>query len=281
MTDIEIFHFDEQRRSFEDYGHENGFKYWLASDLQKILGYENYGTFFGVINKAIGVCMSLGVPLQETFVQHIHDVDGKQINDFKLSRFACYLTTMNADSKKANVAAAQVYFATIADICELHNQEVERVDRLVARDKISDREKTLNSTVKAAGIQNYAYFQGAGYRGMYNMPLARLKQLRGIKDSKTPLDYMGSTELAANLFRITQTEEKIKNDNIRGQSALENTAENVGREVRNTMMRISGTPPEALPVMEDIANAKKELKETRKKLKDAKPNSKKKGKTNT
>lgn len=274
MTNIDIFHFDTERRSFEDYGHENGFKYWLASDLQKILGYESYGTFFTVINKAIGVCMSLGITIQENFVQHIHEVEGKQISDYKLSRFACYLTTMNADSKKPNVAAAQVYFATLANVCEQYNQEVQKIERVVVRDDISDREKTLSSTAKAAGVVSYANFQGAGYRGMYNMPLTRLKQLRGIKD-KTPLDFMGSDELAANLFRITQTEQKIKNQNIRGQSALENTAENVGREVRDTMIRISGTPPEALPVMEDIASAKRELKQTHKKLKDAKPKKKK------
>jgi len=275
MSDFDIFHFDESRSNFEDYGHENGFKYWLASDLQKILGYENYGTFFAVINKAIGVCMTLGIAIQENFVQHIHEVDGKEISDYKLSRFACYLTAMNGDTKKPNVAAAQVYFAGLANACELYKQEIERVERISTRDEISDREKTLSGTVKAAGVVNYAYFQGAGYRGLYNMPLAKLRQIRGIKEGKTPLDYMGKTELAANLFRITQTEEKVKNEAIKGQTKLESTAESVGREVRETMIRISGTPPEALPVLEDIATVKKELKQTHKKLKDSKPKKKK------
>jgi DNA-damage-inducible protein D len=271
MKDLDIFHFDQERHSFEDLGRENGFTYWLASDLQKMLGYENYNTFFGVINKAIAVSMSLGIPIQENFVQHIHLVDGKEISDFKLSRFACFLTTMNGDDKKPNVASAKVYFASLASACAQYDQDVERVERVVIRDEISDREKTLSGTVKSAGVTNYAYFQGAGYRGMYNMPLAKLRTLRGIREGKTPLDYMGKTELAANLFRITQTEEKVKNESIQGQQRLEVTAEVVGREVRDAMIRISGTPPESLPVLEPISIAKKELKKTHKKLKDSKP----------
>jgi DNA-damage-inducible protein D len=275
VMDENIFHLNEETKNFEDCGYENGFKYWLGSDLQKMLGYESHNTFCTIINKALGVCMSLKIPIQENFVQHKHIVDEKDVDDFKLSRFACYLTAMNADSKKTNVAMAQAYFASLANAFEEYKNHIDNIERVTIRDDISEREKSLSGTARVAGVQNYAFFQSAGYRGMYNMSLTRLRSMRGIQNGKTPLDFMGKTELAANLFRITQTEEKIKNESIRGQGKLETTAEHVGREVRETMIRISGKAPESLPKMEDISAAKKDLKATHKKLKDSKPKKKK------
>ena len=126
-------------------------------------------------------------------------------------------------------------------------KEFEDVERVLIREEVSGREKSLSSTAKQAGVVNYAFFQNAGYLGMYNMNLSQLRTRRGLPGSVTPLDYMGKTELAGNLFRITQTEEKIKNEKIKGQQSLEIAAKEVGKKVRKTMIEISNVAPENLP----------------------------------
>ena len=259
----DVFHFDEGKESFEDFGQTNGGVFWLASDLQKLLGYENEASFNKALNKAMIACNTLNIPIIENFEQ----IKGGASNDWKLSRFACYLITMNADPKKANVAKAQAYFATIAGAINNYLLEAQKVERIVVREEISDREKSLAGVVHRAGVENYPFFQNAGYRGMYNMTIAQLRERRNIEKHRSPLDFMGKNELAANLFRVTQTELKIKQENITGQPKLEATAETVGREVRVAMKKISGIPPENLPIAQDIIEVKKALKETRKKLK--------------
>jgi DNA-damage-inducible protein D len=229
-------------------------------------------SFMNAINRAISTCNTLTIPIFDNFVQIRKD----GIEDFKLSRFACYLVVMNADVRKYAVANAQQYFAQLAGAVQNYWEEVEKIDRLAVREEISEREKSLTGVVKIAGVQNYAYFQNAGYRGLYNMNLAKLKLRRQIPENRSLLDYMGKDELAANLFRITQTELKIKNENIQGQNRLEVAAENVGMKVRATMQEISGTKPENLPVKEDLKVIKKDLKVTSKKIKDI--DKKKKGK---
>lgn len=173
----------------------------------------------------------------------------------------------NADARKPQVAAAQAYFATLAEAFRLYIQEAEAVERVIIREEISEREKSLSGVAMKAGVEYYGLFQNAGYRGMYNMNLSQLRKYKGLPEGKTLLDFMGKTELAANLFRITQTEEKIKNDNVFGQRRLENTAEQVGKEVRRTMVRISGVPPESLPLEGDIKEVRKGLKATNREFK--------------
>ncbi|HQZ60673.1 MAG TPA: damage-inducible protein D, partial [Acinetobacter sp.] len=146
--------------------------------------------------------------------------------------------------------------------------ESENVERVLIREEVSEREKSLSGVAKQHGVTNYAFFQNAGYRGMYNMNLAQLRQLKGINSKRSPLDFMGKDELAANLFRITQTELKVKQDGRRGQGYLESLAEQVGKQVRQAMLDISGTRPESLPPAEDVNTVKKGLKETHKKLKE-------------
>jgi DNA-damage-inducible protein D len=168
------------------------------------------------------------------------------------------------------VAKAQYYFAAIAETFRNYIEAAENVERVLIRDEISDREKSLSGIAFEQGIVNYSLFQNSGYRGMYNMNLSQLKKLKGLKEKefkRSLLDFMGKEELAANLFRVTQTESKIKNENVRGQRALENTAELVGKKVRKTMIEISNTRPEDLPIGEDIKIVEKHLKDTNKKLK--------------
>ncbi|OJV54332.1 MAG: damage-inducible protein D [Bacteroidetes bacterium 43-16] len=263
----EVFHFRDDEENFETHACENGFTYWSALKLMNFLGYTNWATFNQVINKAMITCNTLNIPIVNNFEQVIINVNGKDGVDFKLSRFACYLIAMNGSVKLPNVAQAQVYFATIAGAVQDYQLEAEKVERLQVRSEISEREATLNSVANRAGVENYAFFQNAGYRGMYNKNMGQLKKLRNIDSNKSLLDFMGKDELAANLFRITQTELKIKNEKVTGQARLENAAETVGKEVRNTMIKISKIAPEKLPKHEDIKDVKKGLKETNKRLK--------------
>lgn len=267
MKQLELFYESFSGDNFENFSHENGFTYWYASDLMRLLGYENMTAFQRAVNKAMTTCNTLNIPILDNFVQEQRVLDNKAYMDFKLSRFACYLTVMNADSKKPAVAMAQAYFATLAGAVHNYLEEANKVERLVIREEVSERESSLSGVAHSAGVSNYPFFQNAGYRGMYNKNINQLKQLRNIPTNKSLLDYMGKEELAANLFRITQTELKIKQDNITGQSDLESAALVVGRKVRQTMKEISGILPEELQPTEDIKLVKKQLKEKSKQIK--------------
>lgn len=259
-TALGLFHFDEGQKSFEDFCQKNGVSFWFASDLADMLGYESYSSFENAINKAVAACMALKISVADNFQQTRREVDGKTIDDHQLSRFACYLTAMNGDSRKPQVAAAQAYFASMAETVRQHIESSDCVERVLIRDEVSDRERSLSGVAKSAGVVQYGYFQNAGYRGLYNMNLSQLRKAKGIDPKRSPLDFMGKAELAANLFRITQTEEKLRNDHISGQQRAEATAEGVGKRVRRTMIEISGTPPERLKAASDIVVVKKGLK---------------------
>lgn len=252
--------------SFEDLGHNNGFRYWWASDLAKLLGYEDARLFRKAVERAMITLTTLAVPIYENVVQVQRQEGGKAFDDFKLSRFACYLAAMNGDPRKPEVAAAQGYFATWASACQLCLENSENVERVAIRSELSDHEKTLSSTAQAAGVQNFAFFQNAGYRGLYNMNLNEVRTLKGVPAGRSPLDFMGKTELAANLFRVTQTEEKIRAERIRGQVSLEGAAHAVGKKVRNTMIEISGRKPEQLPAAKDIKDVQKGLKSSHRQI---------------
>ncbi|MGD9866721.1 MAG: BRO family protein [Hyphomicrobiales bacterium] len=261
MAELQVFHFEDDKPNFEAYAKDNGFRHWLASDLMRMLDYASMGPIKKAVNKAMAACANLGVPIHENF----KETDTQDVGmDWCLSRFACYLTLMNGDPKNKRVAIAQAYFLTMAEAFRQYVQEAEGVERVMIRGEVSEREKALSSTVHVHGVQNYAFFQNAGYRGMYNMDFNQLKARKGVPAGRTMLDFMGKTELAANLFRITQTEEKIRNEDIRGQRPLERAHESVGREVRSTMHRISGTLPENLPLAEDIKKVRSGLKRTNK-----------------
>lgn len=244
---------------FELLGKPNGSKYWYEADLMAALDYKSPNSWRGVMNRAIQACMTLDIPVDHHFVP----VPG---GGRKLTRFACYLIAMNGDPKKVEVAAAQAYLASLAEafrqLCD-HQLGVERV---LIRDEVTDGQKTLMSTAKAHGVYQYAYFQNAGYLGMYNMTIKKLESFKGLPDGQKLLDCMGKEELAANLFRLTQTDAKIRNTGVRGQQALEHVARHVGQTVRETMMKISGTAPEDLALAEPIQSVKKALKGASKKF---------------
>lgn len=197
-------------------------------------------------------------------------VDGVTSDDYLLTRFACYITAMNGDPRKPEVAAAQVHFAGMAEAIRVLISDPDHIHRIRLRDELSQNEKTLSGVAKSAGVasERYGLFHNAGYMGMYNMSYNRLKEYKGFQGNGSLLDFMGRQELAAHQFRVTQTEAMIRNENIRGQSALERAAQKVGREVRETMIRTSGTYPENLPIAEDIKKVRTKLKRANKELQE-------------
>ena len=257
-TALDVFHFDTDRPNFEDLAKDNGFHFWFASKLMEVLGYEDTTNVAKSkpIQRALAACSTLGIPIQENF-----DFTD---NDVKLTRFACYLVAMNSDPKKFNVAAAQAYFAVLAEQFSKYAQDNEAIDRILTREEITQQEKSLSSVVYQSGIASYPLFQNEGYRGMYNMNLKQLREIKKVPDKRSPLDFMGATESAANLLRIRLTEEKIKNERRHGQNELEDAAHIIGQEVRGLLKRTINKTPESLPPAPDIRNVHKGLKQASK-----------------
>jgi len=275
----DIIKADFNNLSFEDFRKENGTYYWWASDLMYMLDYKDMNTFSKVIDRATKTFITLGINHYDNITSELRDIDGKLCQDFKLSRFACYLVVMNGDPKKQPVAEAQVYFAEQTRRFEVYLQSSQELDRLLIRDEIKEGHAALASVAKKAGVFDYAKFSNAGIRGLYNMYNFQLSKRRGVDKNKL-YDHMGRTELAANLFRITQTEERIISRNIKGQSNLEDTHFQVGREVRKIVEDNTGKSPENLPMEKEIPKVKKGLKDGYKKMltEDKKSKSSKKAK---
>jgi DNA-damage-inducible protein D len=226
------------------------------------LGYDSWPTFQKVVTKAMGSCAKLGIDPTESFVPTSFIEGDKETKTYKLSRFACFLISMNADSKKEEVAKAKALLAAIAD--KLIEERIQEHDlgRIETRDDLKLAERVLSGAAQSAGLETHQFgiFKDAGFRGMYNMSLSHLMIRKGVERNKTLYDFMGLEELAGNLFRVTQTAARIKNQGVIGLPALADTAKRVGREVRTMMVKNSGVPPEALPVADDISNVKSRLK---------------------
>lgn len=166
-TELTLFHFDDDRPSFEGLGRQNGATHWHECDLKEALGYQGQESFAKAINRAKQACLSLGLACEDHFLRQ---PDGTHF----LTRFACYLVAMNGDPKKPQVAAAQAYFAVIADTFQSRLEHANAIDRVMIRDEVTDGHKALSSTAKRHGVENYAFFANKGYMGMYNMSLERL-----------------------------------------------------------------------------------------------------------
>lgn len=272
MTQLAAFPQDTAPQ-FEDFRRENGITFWWASDLMTLMGYKDMGSFQKVLDRATKAFVSLSIPHFKNIIAHEREVEGGAVvQDFKLTRFACYIVVMNGDPKKPEVAAYQAFFAEQTRKFELYIQNSHELDRILIREELKDGTVALNATAKAAGVDNFARFQDAGYRGLYNMSAWQLKQERRAENL---YDYMGRTELAANLFRVTQTEERIINREVKGQARLEQTHFDVGREVRGMVIKNTGKRPEILPQEKQIPDLKKELKKGYKRMlkEDSRPRS--------
>lgn len=255
--------FDIQQ--FENDAKENGIRYWVAHEFMGKLGYENWGSFKSVIQKAMASCLQLKIDSDEVFIPFEYN----GVKSYKLTRFACFLVAMQADSKKPEVAKAQVSLAAIAEA--LLNEKIaeQGLERIEERKKLTVAGKMLNGVAQNAGVgtNEFGIFQDAGFRGMYNMSLKSLVTYKGAPEGKTLYDFMGLTELAANTFRLTQTMERIKSNNVRGLSAASNTAKTVGEEVREVMMRSSGVAPENIGIEENIKSLESDIRSVNRKMK--------------
>lgn len=249
---------------FEEHAKQNGVRYWDAWTLMRNLGYESYVSFKNVILKAISSCAKLGIETHEAFTPETVIEEGRTRNTYRLTRFACFLITLHADESKPQVAAAKIYFASIAEAIIESGIQLNDLERLELRSDLTEGENSMESAAKAAGVENFAFFKSAGFRGMYNMNLADLKLHKGVSAKAKLYDLMGKTELAANWFRVTQTAERIRSHNIRGQSALEHAARQVGASVRGEMMKNSKTKPENLPLEEDLKVVRGRINNARK-----------------
>lgn len=254
---------------------DDGVEYWFARDLQTLLDYEKWDNFTKVIDKAKVAAEAS----QQNVSDHFADV-GKMvelgsgseriINDLKLTRYACYLIAQNAASSKEPVAFAQTYFAIQTRRQEIQDDDIanytplsEEQKRVLLRNEIKEHNKNLASAAKDAGVVlplDFAIFQTFGYKGLYGgLDRAGIQRAKGLKSKQNILDHMGSTELAANLFRATQTEEKLRRDNIKGKQNANNVHYEVGQKVRQAIKDIGGTMPENLPQAEDIVKVGRRL----------------------
>ena len=261
MSDIKKY----SEKTFEEIRHVNEFgnEYWLARDLALVLEYSQWRNFLGVVEKAVEACANSGFNVDDHFADVSKMVDigsntQREIEDIELSRYACYLIVQNADPRKKVVALGQTYFAVQTRRQELQdefNKLDENAKRLAIREEIREHNKSLAEVAQMAGVetpQEYAVFQNKGYQGLYGgLGVKEIHKRKGLKKSHKILDHMGSTELAANLFRATQTDEKIRRDNVKGKEKANRTHYIVGKTIRDTIKKLGGTMPEELPTPEE------------------------------
>lgn len=257
---------------------QNGAEYWSSRDLARVLEYSDYRKFLNVIDKAKVSCENSGEVIHNHFVHmdemvQIGSGAERPIDTVYLSRYACYLIVQNSDPTKVVVAKGQTYFAIQTRRQEKHDLRIEDNKRVFLREEMKKHNTSLMKTASSAGVESYAIFQNSGYQGLYGgLTTQDIHKRKGLQKSQKILDHMGSEELAANLFRATQTEAKIKRENIKGQGKANLAHYEVGQKVRNTITTLGGTMPENLPTTDSINRAKTRLKKsTKKKLLDNKP----------
>lgn len=275
MSDIKKY----SSQTFDQIKHftDEGIEFWYARELVSVLDYKSWDKFKNVIEKAKESCKNSGLEVEDHFSHVGNMVDlgsgaQREIENIMLSRYACYLIVQNGDPRKEVIALGQTYFAVKTRERELEENYEQLTDdqkRLAIRNEMINHNKSLAEAAQIAGIddpRDYAIFQNKGYQGLYGgLGVKEIHQRKGLKKSHKILDHMGSTELAANLFRATQTDEKLRRENINGKEKANNTHFVVGEKVRQTIAELGGTMPEDLPTpKKSIRQIEKELE--RKKL---------------
>lgn len=256
-----FFFFEEDENTFESIKHINeyGQEYWLARELQPVLEYTQWRRFEDAINRAKNACDKAGNNVRDHFADVGKMVDigsgtQREVDDYQLSRYACYLIAMNGDPRKQVIANAQTYFAVKTrqqELIDNFDQLTEEQKRLSIRQQMVEHNKSLAEAAQQAGVEtplDYAIFQNSGYQGLYGgLGMREIHARKGLKKSQKILDHMGSTELAANLFRATQTDEKLRREHVQGKENANRTHFEVGAKVRQTIQELGGTMPEDLP----------------------------------
>jgi len=254
----------EEYKSFEALRQtdENGCEYWLARELAPVLEYSKWENFHNVIKRAMLSCKNSGYNIDDCFPEvrkSIISGKGKQssVIDYKLTRYACYLIVQNGDPRKEVIALGQTYFAIQtrrAEVADTFNQLDENNKRLVVRGNIKQWNQLLAEAARNAGVitdEEFAIFQNAGYKGLYGgLTVADIHEKKGLSEKEKILDFMGSTELIANLFRISQTEEKLKLDEAQTAVQANNIHYEVAEKIRKAMIEMGTTLPENLPTPE-------------------------------
>lgn len=263
-------------RTFEDLKKTNqhGAEYWSARELQPLLGYSQWRRFEEAIRRAVTSCETSGNDPNHHFAGAGKPIRGGKgavqvVDDFHLSRFACYLIAQNGDPRKPEIAAAQHYFAIQARRQELSDGLAADLERLELRREAAEEFKALSGTARAAGVENrmFGVFHDAGYKGLYGgLGAEAIKATKGIPAKDALMDRMNATELAANQFRMTQTRDKLMREDVRDQARAIRTHESVGKEVRDAIKRIGGALPEAIPPAEHIKTVEKRVKSAAPKL---------------
>src|SRR5574344_1659841 len=255
MNKIEKF----KEKTFESIKHidEQGNEYWEARELMPLLEYIKWENFHKVIKRAKIACKTSNIDVSDHFPEFKKPIIGGKGNvqnviDYRLSRYACYLIVQNANPRKKSVALGQTYFAIQTRKQEINEIEYAKLNedekRLYTRILVNNKNKYLFKTARESGVENFGKFNNYGYKGLYNGETAKqIAKRKNINDKEDILDYMGSEELGANLFRITQTEAKLKKDNINSEDDACITHYNVGKTVRKAIEELGGNMPETLP----------------------------------
>ena len=256
---------------------ENGVEFWYARDLQLIFEYREWRNFTKVIDKAKEACLNSGLNIIDHFIYINKNITlsnnaTRKIEDIKLTRYACYLIVQNSDPRKSIVALGQTYFSMQTrkqELQENFDSLSEEQKRLAMRKDLKEHNKHLVNAASDAGVKtaiDYARFQNFGYKGLYGgLDAKGIHTKKGLEKNQKILDHMGSTELAANLFRATQTEDKLRREEIKGKENANNTHFEVGKVVRNTIKELGGTMPEDLPTpTKSIKELEKEEKQKKK-----------------
>jgi DNA-damage-inducible protein D len=239
----------------------DGNEYWSARDLAPLLDYKDWRNFLNVLSRAVQACETSNQEVSDHFVEATKKVTlgsgaQRELDDVQLSRYACYLVVQNGDPSKPVIAAGQTYFAIQTRRQELADDETfkrlrEDEKRLFLRNELKEHNKQLVEVAQQSGVEttlDFAIFQNHGYQGLYGgLDQRAIHQRKGLKKSQKILDHMGSTELAANLFRATQAEEKLRRDQVKSKQQANQTHFDVGRKVRQTIQELGGTMPENLP----------------------------------
>ncbi len=238
----------------------DGNEYWFARELQDVLKYKEWRKFSNILDKAKAACQLSNLNINDHFVGsdkmvEIGSKTKRKIEDYKLSRYACYLIAQNGDSRKKMIALAQTYFAVQTRKQEISEREysslTEDEKRFYQRNLTKKGNYSLNQAAKDAGVKNFDKFHNAGYKGLYNGETANdIAKRKGLRYREDILDNMGSDELIANLFRISQTEQKLKRDNVKGEVNANDVHYEVGKKIRNTIKELGGIMPEDYPTPE-------------------------------
>lgn len=275
MTDLENYN----NIVFEKIKHidENGVEFWYARDLQSVLEYKQWKNFIKVVDKAKEACLNSRLNIIEHFISINKNITlsnnaTRKIEDIKLTRYACYLIVQNSDPRKSIVALGQTYFSMQTrkqELQENFDSLSEEQKRLAIRKDLKEHNKHLVNAASDAGVKtaiDYARFQNFGYKGLYGgLDAKGIHTKKGLEKNQKILDHIGSTELAANLFRATQTEDKLRREEIKGKENANNTHFEVGKVVRNTIKELGGTMPEDLPTpTKSIKELEKEEKQKKK-----------------